>query len=174
MPLLLLVYVEYFQEANLAYSSKKEQAELLQKVRHISSPLIALYPKPFTNKRPGYEATALTVGMVTVPFPCVQVLAASDADADEEGVAPMTSKPQVRHPPYPNFSLRFLFFPILPFTSIRSRLDSLIPSFCHILGRSRGMRLDLCTCTSAHPLHRSVSSSLSSFPLSLPIVLKPC
>ena len=32
-----LLFVQYFQEANLAYSSKKEQAELLQKVRHTLS-----------------------------------------------------------------------------------------------------------------------------------------
>lgn len=34
---ILLLYVQYFQEANLAYSSKKEQAELLQKVQHTLS-----------------------------------------------------------------------------------------------------------------------------------------
>lgn len=69
VPLLLLLYVEYFQEANLAYSSKKEQAELLQKVRHtLTSDSFVL--KSFINKRPGYKATALTAGRVTVLFSC--------------------------------------------------------------------------------------------------------
>ena len=34
---IITLYVQYFQEANLAYSSKKEQAELLQKVQHTLS-----------------------------------------------------------------------------------------------------------------------------------------
>lgn len=51
VPLLLLLYVEYFQEANLAYSSKKEQAELLQKVRHTLTS-DSFVPKSFINKRP--------------------------------------------------------------------------------------------------------------------------
>ena len=150
VPLVLLLYVEYFQEANLAYSSKKEQAELLQKVRHtLNSDNFVL--KSFINKRPGYKATALTAGRVTVPLVCVQVLAASDADADEEGVAPMASKPQVHHPPYSHFIFPHSSFILLPPSSLLPLL--LPPSFLFSF---------------------LFSYSPPSFPLPLPLTLSSC
>ena len=83
------------------------------------SPLIALYPShSLTNDLAEYKATALTAGRVTVPLACVQVLAASDADADEEGVAPMASKPQVHHPPYFHFIFPHSSFILLPPSSL--------------------------------------------------------
>lgn len=81
--------------------------------------------------------SALTAGLVTVPLPFVQVLAASDADADEEGAAPMISKPQVHPPPCSHVisppSSSILPHPSHSFLSFRSRLASFLlsnlPSF---------------------------------------------
>ena len=81
--------------------------------------------------------SALTPGLVTVPLPFVQVLAASDADADEEGAAPMISKPQVHPPPCSHVisppSSSILPHPSHGFLSFRSRLASFLlsnlPSF---------------------------------------------
>ena len=91
------------------------------------SPLVALYPSHSLTNNLGTRLTALTAGRVTVLFSCVQVLAASDADADEEGVAPMTSKPQVHHPPYSHFIFSHSSFILLPPSSLLPPSYPLLP-----------------------------------------------